>query len=108
MLLYLTLFSGLVLFILIRSLFHGLIQILVPPIYTVRSVETAGFICDSFVQTKRLVWLNGIEKPAKIAAYAHPHGGDECVVREYWVGSTLLYAKVLCLSSQESGELSHL
>ena len=108
MLLYLTLFTGLSLFILLRSLFHGLIHIIIPPTYTVRSVETAGFISDSYLKTRRLVWLDGVKSPIRVVAELHPHEGDECVSKEYWLGSKLLHAKVICLASRSSGELCYL
>jgi len=108
MIIYLTIFTGIALFILLRGLIHLLIQLTIPPVYRVRSVETAGFFSESFVKTKRLVWLNGIETPVKIDPYCHPHEGDECLSKEYWVGSKLVFAKILCLASKDTGELSYL
>ena len=84
-----------------------LIQVAIPPVYAVRSVEAAGFVSDSYINTKRLVWLNGIENPVKVDVWCHPHEGDECLSREYWIGSKLIYSRVVCLASRDSGELSY-
>lgn len=107
MVLYLTFFSGALAFVFIRSLVHLFVQLAIPPVYTVRSVETAGYISD-FIHTKRLVWLNGVDAPIKIVVWCHPHEGDECLSKEYWIGKKLILTKPICLASKATGELNYL